>query len=40
MFSSTVPKAAVTGPPGLVRPEYVVEIEAEAVIPPEKRSDE
>jgi hypothetical protein len=25
---------------GLVGPEYVVEIEAEAVVPPERRSDE
>ena len=40
MFSLTVPKAAVTGPSGLVGPEYVVEIEAEAVIPPERRGDE
>jgi len=38
MFSSTVSKAAVTEPSGPVAPESVVE--AEAVVPPEKRSDE
>jgi hypothetical protein len=40
MFSSTVSKASVTESSGPVAPEYVVEIEAEAVVPPERRSDE
>jgi enamine deaminase RidA (YjgF/YER057c/UK114 family) len=39
-FGGVRPAATMVEVSGLVGPEYVVEIEAEAVVPPERRSDE
>ena len=39
-FGDVRPAATIVEVSGLVGPEYVVEIEAEAVVPPERRSDE
>ena len=39
-FGDIRPAASMVEVSGLIGPEYVVEIEAEAVVPPEKRSEE
>ena len=39
-FGDVRPAATMVEVSGLVGPEYVVEIEAEAVVPPERRNDE